>query len=170
MTTHYRADDRNLLRSALGAEGVHLEPGAVIDGLTAEQAHAKPHGLPHSIAEIVAHICHWQEWFNGCATAGFTGIAEHAVDGWPSVPADGWNALRARFLRSIEEAQRIAAESDSLREPLLPAGVDIPPLAMESRGSGILHAAMHTSHHMGQIITIRQLMGLWPPPGGSITW
>ena len=170
MTTHYRVADRNLLRSALVAEGVHLGPGAVLDGLTAEQAHAKPHGLPHSIAEIVAHICYWQEWFNGCAIAGFTGIPEHAADGWPAVPADGWNALRTRFLRSIEEAQRIAAESDSLGDPLLPAGIDIPALAMDSLGSGILHAALHSSHHMGQIITIRQLIGLWPPPGGTITW
>ena len=109
MPVHYRADDRNLLRSALGGEGVHLGPGAVLDGLTAEQAHAKPHGVPHSIAEIVGHICHWQEWFNGCATAGFTGIAEHAADGWPPVPADGWDALRTRYLRSVEEAKRIAA-------------------------------------------------------------
>jgi uncharacterized damage-inducible protein DinB len=170
MNTHYRADDRNLLRSALDAEGVHLGPEAVLDGLTVEQAHAKPHGLPHSIAEVVAHICFWQEWFNGCAIAGFTGIPEHSVDGWPAVTADGWNVLRPRFLRSLEEAQRIAAESDSLGDPLLPAGVHIPSLAMESRGSGILHAAMHSSHHMGQVITIRQLMGLWPPPGGTITW
>ena len=40
----------------------------------------------------------------------------------------------------------------------------------ESCGSGILQAAMHSGHHLGQIITMRQLMGLWPPPGGTITW
>ena len=75
MTTLYRADDPNLLTSVLSGEGVHLEPGAVLDGLTTDQAHAKPHGLPHSIAEIVAHMSYWQEWFNNCAVAGFTGIA-----------------------------------------------------------------------------------------------
>jgi uncharacterized damage-inducible protein DinB len=170
MAIPYKFDDRNLLRSVLGGEGVHLAPKDIIDGLTAEQAHAKPHGVPHSIAEIVSHICYWQEWFNGCATRGFTGIAEHAVDGWPSVPGDGWDHLRMRYLRAVEDAQRIAAESDSLDQRLLPAGVDIPSLANESRGSGLLHAAVHSSHHMGQIITIRQLMGLWPPPGGTITW
>jgi uncharacterized damage-inducible protein DinB len=170
MTTLYKVDDGNLLTNVLSGEGVFLGPAAILDGLTADQAHARPHGLPHSIAEIVAHICYWQEWFNSCASAGFTGIAEHSVDGWPAVPSDGWNALRTRFLSSIQEAQRIAAESDSLGGPLLPAGVQIPSLAMESRGSGILHAAMHSSHHMGQIITIRQLMDLWPPPGGTITW
>jgi hypothetical protein len=103
MTTLYRADDRNLLRSVLSAEGVHLRPGAVLDELTAEQAHAKPQGLPHSIAEIVAHMCYWQEWFNGCAIGGFTGIAEHAVDGWPAVSARQCTAaiIWARSLRSV---------------------------------------------------------------------
>ena len=170
MTTLYRADDPNLLTSVLNGEGVHLELGAILDGLTAAQADAKPHGLPHSIAEIVAHICYWQEWFNNCAVVGFTGIAEHAVDGWPAVPPDGWDALRTRYLQSVEEAKHIAAESGSLGNPVLPPGLDIPSLANESLGAGLLHAAVHSSHHLGQIITIRQLLGLWPPPAGSTTW
>ena len=170
MFTIYRADDPNLVNSVLSGEGVHVEPGAILDGLTPDQAQAKPHGLPHSIAEIVAHMCYWQEWFNNCAVVGFTGIAEHAVDGWAAVPRDGWDALRTRYLRSIEEAKRIAAESNSLGDPVLPPGVDIPSLAKESRGADLLHAAVHNSHHLGQIITIRQLLGLWPPPAGTITW
>ena len=170
MTTLYRADDPGLLASLLSGEGIHLEPGALLDGLTADQAHAKPHALPHSIAEIVAHICYWQEWFNACAVAGFTGIPQHAADGWPAVPPDGWDAVRTRYLRSVEDAKRIAAESDSLSHPVLPSGIDIPILANESRGSGLVHGAVHSSHHLGQVITIRQLLGLWPPPAGSITW
>jgi uncharacterized damage-inducible protein DinB len=170
MATLYRADDPHLLSSVLNGEGVHLAPAAILDGLTADQANAKPNGLPHSIAEIVAHICYWQKWFNDCAVAGFTGIAEHAVDGWPAVPPDGWDALRAGYLYSIEDAKRIAAESNSLCDPVLPPGVYIPGLANESRGAGLLHAGVHSSHHLGQIITMRQLMGLWPPPSGTITW
>jgi uncharacterized damage-inducible protein DinB len=170
MTALYRIDDPNLLASVFDGESVHLSPGAVLDGLTADQAHARPYGLPHSIAEIVAHICYWQEWFNNCVAAGFNGIPEHAVDGWPAVRRDRWDALRARYLYSVEEAKRIAAKSGSLGDPLLPAGVDIPSLANESRGTALLHAAVHGSHHLGQIITIRQLLGLWPPPGGTITW
>ena len=168
--TLYRADDPNLLTSVLTGEGVHLEPAAILEGISADHAHAKPHGLPHSIADIVAHMCYWQEWFNECAVAGFTGMAEHSVDGWPAVPPDGWDGLRARYLRSLEEAKRIAAESDSLGDAVLPPGLDIPILARESRGAGLLHAAVHSSHHLGQIITIRQLQGLWPPPAGTLTW
>ena len=170
MTAFYRIDDRSLLTNALGGDGVHLGPAAIVDGLTDDQAHAKPHGFPHSIAEIVAHICHWQEWFNDAIVNGFTGIAKHAVDGWPTVPDGGWDSVRARFLRSIDEAKRLAVQSASLGDPLLPPGVQIASLAKESHGSGILLGALHNGHHLGQIITLRQLMGLWPPPGGTISW
>jgi hypothetical protein len=35
-----------------------------------------------------------------------------------------------------------------------------PSLARESRGSA--RGAIHNSHHLGQVIAIRRLMGLWP--------
>jgi uncharacterized damage-inducible protein DinB len=170
MNMLHRCDDRSLLTAILTGEGLFLGPAAVVEGLTAEAAHAKPHNLPHSIAEIVAHLCYWQEWFNRSAVGDFTGIPRHAADGWPEISPNGWEALRTRYLLSVEEAKRIAAESDSLGDPLLPRGVENPVLAKESRGSGMLQAAVHSGHHLGQIITMRQLMGLWPPPGGTMTW
>jgi uncharacterized damage-inducible protein DinB len=170
MPVLYQVDDRNLLTGLLSGEGGFHGPAVVLDGLSAEQALTKPNGLPHSIAEIVAHMCYWQEWFNHCAKSGFTGAPEHAAEGWPPVSPDTWDVLRERYLASIDEAKRIVAASDSLQEPLLPPGLSIPFLAKESRGSGILHAAVHSGHHLGQIITLRQLMGLWPPAAGSMTW
>jgi hypothetical protein len=174
MSTFYKVDDRALLTDLLSGTGSFLGPEAILDGLTAEQAFAKPHGLPHSIAEIVAHMSFWQEWFNGCAKSGFTGIAQHAVEGWPEVSSSsgsaGWDAVRARFFAATRGAKEIIAESNSFGAPLLPPGVDIPLLARETLGSGILHAAVHSGHHLGQIITIRQLLGAWPPPAGSMTW
>ena len=169
MTSLFKSDDRDLLASVLAGEGVHLEPERILDGLTDAQAQTKPHGLPYSIADVVAHMCFWQEWFNACLVSGFTGIPQHSVDGWPAAPAGGWEALRQRYIRSIDEAKRITAESDSLADPLLPGG-DVASLARESRGSAVLRGAMHNSHHLGQIITMRRLMSLWPPPGGTITW
>jgi len=154
----------------LAGEGVHLDPAAILDGLTDVQAHTKPDGLPYSIADVVAHMCFWQEWFNACLVSGFTGIPKHSVDGWPAAPAGGWDALRERYIKSIDEAKQIAAESKPLADPLLPADANVASLAHESRGSALLRGAMHNSHHLGQIITMRRLMRLWPPPGGTITW
>lgn len=170
MSTHYQVDDRTLLAGILTHGAGFQSPAAVLEGLTAEQALAKPHGLPHSIAELVAHMWYWQDWFNRCAVDGFSTVPAHAPDGWPAVSPDTWDAVRARYLTSLEQGCRIAAESNQLGAPLLPPGVEIPFLDKESRGSGILHAAIHGSHHLGQIVTIRQLLGTWPPPAGSMTW
>jgi hypothetical protein len=169
MTSLYKFDDRELLTSVLAGESVHLEPAAILDGLTDAQAHTKPHGLPYSIADVVAHMCFWQEWFNACLVSGFTGIPQHSVDGWPAAPAGEWDVLRQRYIRSIDKAKRITAGPDSLSGPLLPPEA-VASLARESRGSALLRGAMHNSHHLGQIITMRRLMNLWPPPGWTITW
>ena len=166
----YTFDHRELLTSVLAGEGVHLEPARILDGLTDAQAHTKPHDLPYSIADLVSHMCFWQEWFNVCLNEGSTGIPQHSVDGWPAAPVGGWDALRERYIKSIDEAKRIATESNSLTDSLLPRDANVASLARESRGSALLRGAMHNSHHLGQIITMRRLLGLWPPPGGTITW
>ena len=169
MTSLYKSDDRTLLTSVLAGESVHLDPAAILDGLTDAQAQTKPYGLPYSIGDLVAHLCFWQEWFNDCLVHGFTGIPQHSEGGWPDVSGGGWDSLRERYIRSIEEAKRIATESASLTNPLLPEA-NVASLARESRGSALLRGAIHNSHHLGQIITMRRLLGLWPPPGGTITW
>jgi uncharacterized damage-inducible protein DinB len=30
--------------------------------------------------------------------------------------------------------------------------------------------AAHNSHHLGQVVLLRQILGAWPPPSGSYTW
>lgn len=75
-----------------------------------------------------------------------------------------------RYVRSIETAKRIAVGPVPLSDALLPADRNVTSKARESRGSSLVRAALHHSHHLGQVITLRRLMGLWPPPGGTITW
>ena len=37
-------------------------------------------------------------------------------------------------------------------------------------GDVLIHVSLHTAHHIGQVITLRQQLGAWPPPAGSWTW
>jgi hypothetical protein len=166
----YRADDPNLLTGMLHGEGVHLDPASILDGLTADQARTKPHGLPHSVSEIVAHMCFWQEWFNDCAVHGFSGIAEHAVDGWPPVSDDAWDALRTRYLQAIEAAKRIARRVDLARQPVVAARrQDRQPFESIAR---ICHPAdgraqqpsPRSDHHNSSVDEPVA------PPGGTLTW
>lgn len=166
----YLTTDRELLKAIAAFQAGFHPPAVVLEGLTEEQATAKPHGLPHSIADIVGHMCYWQDLFNGIAQQGFTGLPEHAEEGWPSMEAGEWDALRERFLASVELTQQLALTCDRLDEKLLPDDFPVPFLQRESVGSGLLHAAVHSSHHLGQVVTLRQLLGLWPPKAGSMTW
>lgn len=166
----YQISDRDLLKSMAAFEAGFHTPEVVLDGLTEEQATARPHGLPHSIADIVGHMRYWQDLFNSIAESGFTGLPEHAAEGWPSMEAGGWNDLRTRFLASVERTQQLALSCERLNEKLLPEDLPLPFLQRDSIGTGLLHAAVHNSHHLGQVVTLRQVLGLWPPQAGSMTW
>ena len=166
----YLMRDRELLRSMAAFQAGFHTPEVVLDGLSEEQAAAKPHGVPHSIAEIVGHMWYWQDFFNRLTQEGFRGFPEHASEGWPAMAPGEWEALRARFLASVELTQQLALTSGKLDERLLPEDFPLPVWQRESVGSGLLHAAMHNAHHLGQVVTLRQLMGLWPPKAGSMTW
>jgi hypothetical protein len=28
----------------------------------------------------------------------------------------------------------------------------------------------HNSYHLGQVVLLRRMRGVWPPPGGGLTW
>ena len=166
----YVVSDRELLQS-LSTFEVGFQPASVVlEGLTEEQATAKPHGLPHSIADLVGHMYYWQEFFSSVATDGFSGFPEHAEDSWPKLASGEWNSLRDRFLAGVEKSQQLAMTCPRLAEKLLPEDSPLPIWERESIGSGLLHACVHNAHHLGQVVTLRQLMQLWPPSGGSMTW
>src|SRR5882724_8166200 len=154
----YLVSDRELLKNVADFQLGFQPPAVILEGLTEEQATAKPHGLPHSIADIVGHMYYWQEYFNKAATEGFGGFPEHAPEGWPKVAPGGWEALREQFLRSVEKTQALAAGSPRLNEKLLPQDSPLPFWNRESIGSGLLHGVIHNSHHLGQVVVLRQLM------------
>src|SRR5829696_6225829 len=97
----YTISDRELLAAMAAFRAGFHAPEVILDGLTDEQATARPHGLEHSIADIAGHICYWQEWFNDIAQERPRDAPAHAPEGWPRTTTGGWNALRERLLRSF---------------------------------------------------------------------
>jgi uncharacterized damage-inducible protein DinB len=153
-------------RSLLLDTYAHIPPRHALERLAAADAERHPHGAPHSVAEIVAHLCFWQEWF--CARCDGDGrpMPAHAAEGWPKVAAGTWPEVQARFLAGLDRA---AALGDRADHPVAPA-IDFPPMAHYSVHDALLHIAQHNAHHLGQVVLLRQMMGQWPPPAGSWTW
>ncbi len=144
----------------------HIPPQHALEQLSPADAERQLPGAGHSIAEIVAHMSFWQDWFCRRGDGVAEPMAVPAARGWPEVSPGSWPDVQARFAAGLERA---AALDDRGNEPIAPA-IEFPPLARYTRRDALVHIAQHNSHHLGQVILLRQLMARWPPPAGSWTW
>jgi uncharacterized damage-inducible protein DinB len=148
---------------------VHIPPAQALEGLTADAAHRRVSHAAHSIAEIVAHMTFWQDWFCTRCAGTRADMPQTAAPGWPEVPDGSWPDLEGRFLAGLERAASFGDPPERLDLAITPA-IEFPPLANYTIRDALVHIANHNGHHLGQIVVLRQLLGLWPPPGGSYTW
>jgi uncharacterized damage-inducible protein DinB len=147
----------------------YIPPARALEHLTAEDAERRVSGASHSIAEIVAHADFWQRWFCQRCNGTPEPMVTSAAMGWPEVVPGSWPDLRSQFLDGLERVVALAEPRERLDEPITPA-IDFPPLAHFTIRDAIVHIASHNAHHLGQIILLEQMQGLWPPPSGSLTW
>ncbi len=145
-----------------------LPPHGVLEGLTPDDAerHLDWPGASHSIAEIVAHMAFWQDWFLGRVAGSGEPAPQTASIGWPAVNKGDWPRVLQRFQEGLDQ---VALLDPSSKKPIDPP-FEFPPMAHHNAGDVVSHVALHNAHHLGQVITMRQCMGLWPPPSGSFTW
>lgn len=146
----------------------HVQPDAILEGIDAELAFRK-FGEAHTIAEIVAHVDYWQQWWLKRIDGIAQPMASSAAEGWPAPQPQEWNSLVARYIFGYRAADQVACDPARHQVPLDPP-IEFPPLAEYTVADALIHIAQHNSHHMGQIVTLRQIAGSWPPPSGSMTW
>ena len=145
-----------------------LSPRHTLDTIAPELADRRVPGAPHTIAELVAHLAFWQDWFAGRCDRTAGPMPQSAALGWPAPAPGGWDALRQRFLDGLERVAALGAHGDRARR--LDPPIEFPPLAGITVGEVIIHVAAHNAHHLGQVVLLRQMLGAWPPPSGSCTW
>jgi len=144
----------------------YLAPEKLLDGLTGAQAAERIGNAPHTIVEIVAHLDFWQDWFLRRCRGECTPIPQHAADGWPAADADDWDWVRGSFLAGLVAVAELEGQGAQRVEP----EIEFPAMAEYTIGNVIAHVAIHNAHHLGQVATLRQMQGTWPPPAGSWTW
>jgi uncharacterized damage-inducible protein DinB len=144
----------------------HIPPPRALEQLSAPDAERRLADAGHSIAEIVAHMAYWQDWFCRRCAGHADPMPAPAAKGWPEVTPGSWPEIHDRFIAGLDRAVALADRGD---QPIAPA-IEFPPLAGFTAREAVIHIAQHNSHHLGEVIVLRQLMGLWPPPSGSWTW
>ncbi len=162
--------DSDFLIFLLEGGKAFTNPPDLLGDLKAEDAVKNIDNSPHSIATIVSHLDYWQTWF----LKGVDGELEPYPDSFGStffpVESDQWQDLRSNLLNNQAKIRGICNNAKLLERPFslgksLGGGHD-----ERSVGMTLLYTVvMHNAHHYGQIITLRQMMSLWPPAAGGIS-
>jgi hypothetical protein len=84
----------------------------------------------------------------------------------------GWEEARDSFLNGLSEAEVLTEDMGRLEQPFIPSTAPGNPYTVgpHSVGWALLNLAVHNAHHLGQIVTVRQFLGAWPPAEGGVTW
>ena len=141
----------------------HVDATDALDGLTAEQAGARPDGWPYSIAQQVAHMLFWQRHMHEELEKGEAVEVSTAAASWPDVAVEDWPRVRDDFLAILEKNKELARDADLLQRPYREG-------KSFSLGVKLLNMVTHDSYHLGQVVLMRRLLGAWPPPAGGDTW
>ena len=144
----------------LGGGGAHLDFEAAIAELPTELRGAKPDGGQHTFWELLEHlrIAQWD-------ILEFTRNPEHVSpkfpEGyWPDSAAPPDEEAWDRSLRSFDSDLR--ALQDLVADPKTDLFAPIP----HGDGQTVLREALlvadHNAYHLGQIVLLRRLLGVWP--------
>lgn len=152
------------LPTLLTGEGAHAKARSVLEGIEFKQLGVRPDVAPHSIYEELWHLVWWQDFILEEARGTKPENPAHASETWPEThaPADVAEAreLVRRFLAGLNRAIALAAETETLD---IQAGKYTVRSLLET-------LLAHNSYHLGKIVLLRQLIGIWPPPSGGDTW
>lgn len=130
-------------------------------GLDEAQARSVPAGLLYSVADLVAHVGFWQAYLLDVFRGEEPERVESAAEGWPGGEGESWEALQLRFFRDMDSLATYA-QDEAFMQQHDPQG--------RFRTVPLTSFAGHGLYHLGQVVTVRRLLGTWPPPGGGDTW
>ena len=158
---------QKILQGMLEGDAAFVKTLQAVQDLTAAQVRRRPHPKLPTIWEHVGHVVYWQDWFLCHARKRRAAFPKSYVEGWPSMPpvrgqVTAWADLLARLDKGLKAADRVARTKD-------PEAVAVP--KPEWRYGRILTSlANHNAYHTGQIVALRKMIGIWPPPKGGMTW
>lgn len=132
----------------------------LLEGVTAEQAAARPVTGLHSVWELVAHVEAWERAILR-RLGGDSAQIYNTDEDWSPVAGaseEAWAATRRKLTETyIALREAVLNLSDAeLDEPILPN--------LSTRYVSLHGAVQHTLYHAGQIALVRKWLGLKPTP------
>lgn len=150
---------REQLQRLLAWEDAHVGFETAVANIPTELRGRRPPGLPFSPWEIVEHLRITQrDILDFCRNPKYEEPAWPA-DYWPpsqAPPSPGaWNGSIRQFKEDREAFQRLAAD------PGIDLNARIPHGSGQTYLRELVLAADHAAYHIGQLVVIRRLLGIW---------
>ena len=154
-------DWRSIVASSLDWEQAHSKLESVVKGLAPSLQGVRPTGYPHSAWELLEHIRITQsDLLEFCQNPEYEEKLAWPQDYWPPTPApptaDAWEKTISDYRRDREAFARFTKESKLDLTEKIPRGTG------QTYLRTILVAIDHASYHIGQIVSVRRLLGAWP--------
>lgn len=162
-----------VLVELIRGKGAFTDAVACVSGLGVAQAGDR-HGAPYSAFELVFHMNYWMQYEIDRIEGRSPKYPDHAAESWPTSPAPesetAWAASVARF-GALLDAMIGLARDPVARERGVATTSSASYANQGSTVRDILwQTAVHNAYHVGQVATLRRMLGAWPPAGGGDTW
>lgn len=154
-------EQRTQLVTALAGKGAHVDFDAAIAGFPVELRGKKVDGAPHTAWQLLEHMrITVADILDFCINPNYKEL-KWPEEYWPKTdapPDEGaWERSIAGFHHDLKAMQALVADPARDLYSRIPHG-DGQTLFREA-----LLVIDHNSYHLGQIVTVRSLLGIWPP-------
>jgi hypothetical protein len=141
----------------------HVAFDAAVDGIGPAHRGVVPEGMAHSAWQLLEHLRIAQhDILDFCVNASYKEM-KWPDDYWPADPQPpseaAWDESVARYVRDRDAVKRLAGD------PKIDLVATIPHGSGQTYLREILLVADHAAYHIGQIVALRRLLGIWPAVG-----
>jgi uncharacterized damage-inducible protein DinB len=150
---------RALLARLLDWEDAHVGFDAAVERIPPELRGLQPDGLPHSAWQLLEHLRLCQlDILEFCRNPTYVELKPE--DYWPRTAApptgDAWDQSVAEFRRDREAVKQLAVDPKVDLFAVVPNGTN------QTYLRELLLVADHNAYHVGQLVALRRLLGVWP--------
>lgn len=150
---------REHLRKLLDWPDAHVTFDAAVEGIPPELRGRRPERFPHSPWELLEHLRIAQaDILDFCTNPAYAELRWPA-DYWPPSPEPpspgAWDSAIESFRADRDAMRELAADRE------IDLGASIPHGTGQTYLREILLVADHTAYHVGQLVAVRRLLGIW---------
>ncbi len=154
----------NPLQNVLIGKAAFAKPENIMRDIPSGLATVRPHGLPHSLYEELWHLDYWLRFSLADIRGEQPTLPVHSAESFPTDNAGlsetEWQKLLDGVLENLNAAAALADDEKELMRTFRPGKTVRDELAI---------IAAHNAYHLGRMVTLRQLLGIWSSELGD-TW